>query len=71
MIIQPLDWLLIEVIMEQLRTILLDDGTLDTIIQVTGSKGTKVFRYTTDDSTPHNRVELAMVMAEEDYFMEE
>ena len=56
--------------MEKLRTILLDDGTLDTVIQVSGSLGTKIFRYTMDDSTPHNRIELAMVMAEEDYFVE-
>ena len=58
--------------MQTLKCFLVDDGTLDTVIEVIGSEGTKVFRFNFDDydaaQTREEQITQAMKCAEEDYF---
>ena len=57
--------------MEQLETFLVDDGTLDTVIAVVGSKGRKEFRFNLEYDEGMTRADAiiqARKLAEEAYF---
>lgn len=60
--------------MKELETFLIDDGTLDTVILVKGSKGNKEYRFNIDYDeglTREQSIVQARKMAEEAYFEEE
>ena len=46
---------------------LLDDGSLDTLIQVNGEIGTREYRYNIEAENNNQRIEIAFDLAKEDY----
>lgn len=46
---------------------LLDDGSLDTLIQVNGEIGTREYRYNIETENNNQRIEIAFDLAKEDY----